>query len=545
VVCACAAGFIGPNCRQCADGYSADAEGGCVLEPVSACAAIPGRTPAEVQAPVLRATLPASWDENWLAAPGVADLDGDGQLEVIAARHSVLYAWDTDGSLLWRAAWGKSASDPDDHGSTRMWSSPVIADFDNDGDVEIAVGSGASDGNVAVYDHQGMLLSGWPQHFGGSDEIRAITAGDLDGDGYFEVVVNKTNRGPATAVFALSGELRLGWPQVGEGCDPEPPAEGCWDFGGYNQNIGLADFDADGKLDVISTYDAIGFGIFHGDGSPFPTHSSFSDRVVTAVEAYHDLALSQQGWGNGDRSEFTYSPPAMGDVDGDGLPELLLIGDHEHSESTANRGSSFWLLRPDLQRPVGWESPKDSGPSISYDGELGANIVHTQPQPSMAQLDDDPALELIGPAYDGYVYVYDYSGELEWRYRYDAEGEPYTGASEVLVADLNGDGVPELLFNTWSSGAPREADAPAHLLILSNTGELLQQVELAGRGSMAAPTLADLEGDGELELIISLKDTLGGGEGGVQIWELPGAGVNCLLWPTARGNQLRQGRASR
>ena len=68
-------------------------------------------------------------------------------------------------------------------------------------------------------------------------------------------------------MYALDGTMRSGWPQVDHAtCDPPEPAEPCWDFGGYNQNIGLADLDADGYLDVVSSYDAIGFGIFHRDG---------------------------------------------------------------------------------------------------------------------------------------------------------------------------------------------------------------------------------------------------------------------------------------
>ena len=48
-------------------------------------------------------------------------------------------------------------------------------------------------------------------------------------------------------------------------------------------------------------------------------------------------------------------------------------------------------------------------------------------------------------------------------------------------------------------------------------------------------------GVAELELVISLKDTLGGGLGGVQIWELPGSSDNYMLWRTGRGNWRRQG----
>jgi hypothetical protein len=548
VSCTCNEGYLGPTCRWCAAGWHPDGSGGCARDARTACEPAPGGSSGDVQAPVLRTTLAASWDENWMASPAVIDLDGDTAKEIVAARHSVLYAWDTDGTALWRAAWAHNASDADEHGTSRMWASPAVGDFDGDTFVEIAVGSDAdseSNVNVAVYDHLGELLPGWPQHFGGSDEVRAIAAGDLEGDGSFEIVVNKTSTGPTTAVYELDGALRRGWPQVNNAtCDPPAPAEECWDFGGYDQNIGIADMDGDGRLDVVSSYDAIGFGIFHDDGSPFPTDASFADRVVTAVEAYHDLALSQQGWGTGDRSEFTYSPPVLGDLDGDGAMELALVGDHEHSASTTNRGNTFWVLNPDMTRPAGWDPPQDSGPPVVYDGELGANIVHTQPTPSLGNIDDDERLELLAPAYDGYLYAYDGDGTLQWRFAFGLTARPYNGASEALIADLNGDGVPEIVFATWSSGEPRAPELPAHLVILNNNGVELQRVELFGRGSMAPPTIDDLDGDGELEIIVSLKDTLGGGEGGVQIWDVAGSATNCLLWGTGRGGYLRQGRAA-
>lgn len=545
VICSCNDGYVGVTCNQCAAGYHAEG-GACVADTVTLCEAASGGSTGDVQLPVLRQTLPASWDENWFASPAVADLDGDGSLEIIAARHSVLYAWSGDGTLLWRAAWRHESSEETDHGTTRMWPSPAVGDFDADGDLEIAVGSGA-DGdrgiNVAVYDHTGHFLPGWPVSFSGNDEIRSITAGDLDGDGSFEIVVNKTSTGPTTAVYSLDGTLRAGWPQVNnETCDPPEPAEPCWDFGGYNQNIGLADMDGDGFLDVISTYDAIGFGIFDRDGAPFPTAEGFADRVITAVEAYHDLALSQQGWGSGDRSEFSYSPPAMADLDGDGDLEVVLVGDHEHSDSTENQGVSFWVLNHDMTRPAGWEWPIDSGPPLEADS-LGANIVRTQPSPSIGDFSALDGLELLAPGYDGYFRAFSADGQSLWSYQFGSTSSPYTGASEALIADLNGDGVPEILFTTYSSGEPREPETPAHIVILDNLGVELGRVELSGRGSMAAPTLADLDGDGQLELIISLKDTLGGGDGGVQIWDLPGAMTNCVQWSTGRGGLLRQGRS--
>jgi hypothetical protein len=357
-----------------------------------------------------------------------------------------------------------------------MYASPVAGDLDGDGSVEIAVGSDADSTlglNVALYDSQGELEPGWPTVFGTS-EVRSIAAADIDDDGIAEVLVNKTSDGPTTAVYDLNGSFHPGWPQVDHGtCDPFSPAEGCWDFGGYSQNIGAADFDGDGVLDVISSYDAIGFGIFKGDGSPFMTDPSFTDRVVTAVEAYNLLSNAQQGWGSGDRSEFTYSPPVAADIDGDGAPEVVLAGDHESAESTDNQGNTLWVLNPDMTRPPGWDPPKNSGAPLNYGGDLGQNIVGTQPAPSAAELDGQPGLEIVYPSYDGNLYAYRADGTVLWTYAFATTAMPYTGASEALIVDLNGDGVPEILFVTWSSGAPGTPDTPAYVIILSSAGQEL------------------------------------------------------------------------
>lgn len=507
------------------------------------CAAAAHPAGAAVQAPQLRATLPASFDENWLASPAIVDVDRDGRPDIVAARHSVLYAWRNDGTPLWHTAFGHSASSTPEHGDSRMWASPVVGDFDGDGRVEIAVGSDADSSlgmNVALYDDRGELRRGWPQHFGGAHEVRAVAGGDVDGDGVVEILVNKTSDGPATAVYELDGSMHPNWPQVSASCNPPPPAEACWDFGGYNQNIGAGDVDGDGVLDVISTYDTIGFGVFHGDGRPFPTAPGFADRVITAVEAYNDPALAMQGFGSGDRSEFTDSPPVIADVDGDGDLEYVLAGTHRRAGSDEVFGNTIWVLNHDLTRPAGWERPKDTAAPIFF-GDIGNNIVHTMPSPAVADLDGQRGLEIVVPCFDGVMHAYRANGEEYWRYTFATTPMPYTGASEPAIVDLNGDGVPEVVFTTYSSGRPGAPDVPAHLIVLDAAGHEVARVMLPGRGAMSAPSVADLDGDGALEIVVSLKDALGGGMGGVQIYTVPGSSTNCVLWGTGRGGLLRQG----
>jgi hypothetical protein len=56
-----------------------------------------------------------------------------------------------------------------------------------------------------------------------------------------------------------------------------------------------------------------------------------------------------------------------------------------------------------------------------------------------------------------------------------------------------------------------------------------------GIGVPAAPLVADLDGDGNLEIVLLTFDH------GVDVYTVPGSGTQCLPWPTGRGNLLRNG----
>lgn len=479
-----------------------------------------------VSTPILRTTLPASWDENWFASPAVFDLDKDGQNEIIASRHSVTYVWTSSGALKWRAPVGEDSSSANDHGSSRQYASPVVGDLDGDGDGEIAI---AYSNKVAVYDHNGFIQAGWPQEFpGSSNEIRSIAAADLDLDGSFEILAVKTSSGPVTAVWHLNGSMVSGWPQV-QNC------EQCNDFGGYNQNIGVADLDGDKIPEIISTYDICHIGIMFADGRPFPAHSMFSGLWASSVPMFHDIELAKRGWGSGDRDEFTDSPPVFGDVDGDGLQEVILYSDHEIAGEYINRGNCLWVLNPDMTRAPGFETPICSGMPL-YTG-YSNNIVQVAPAPALADLTGDERPEIVVPSYDGKMRCYSPDGALLWSYNFDKAGGDFIGASGPVIGDLNHDNIEEIIFCTYST-----SQNVSHLVILDAAGVELIKVALAKRGSMSPPTIVDVDRDGIVEIVVSLKDTLGSGIGGVQIWDVASAKSNVMPWPTGRGNLLRDGR---
>jgi hypothetical protein len=158
------------------------------------------------------------------------------------------------------------------------------------------------------------------------------------------------------------------------------------------------------------------------------------------------------------------------------------------------------------------------------------------PAPTTVNIVGDPRPEIIAPINDGYIYAIGPDGSRLFRFDY-AKGAPNTFASEAVVADPNKDGVSELLFGTYSL----QANA-GRLVILANTGALLYDIVLPNQGAdgngigvPAAPTVADLDGDGALEVLLTTFDH------GIDVFRIPGSANNCVLSGTGRGNVLRNG----
>lgn len=263
----------------------------------------------------------------------LADLDRDGKLDLVVAtgRNRGVTVFLGQGDGRFRAAGG---------GAIELADAPsemVVADFDGDGRLDLAVGH---------HDSYGITLllgdgAGGFAHAPGSPVVtkqgrhphtHGLEAGDLNGDGRLDLVAFNSN--PDDDVSVLLGDGRGGFAAA----PGSPFAVGPGPYPGA-----LADLDGDGRLDLVATA---------------------TDRSKSDLPASRALTVLFGDGKGGFRSSLvplrTVHPwfVAVGDVDGDAKPDLVathterselsvLLGDGkggftETSGSPFDLGTSAW-----------------------------------------------------------------------------------------------------------------------------------------------------------------------------------------------------------
>jgi hypothetical protein len=282
--------------------------------------------------------------------------------------------------------------------------------------------------------------------------------------------------------------------------------------------------------------------VHDGTGRAFDAADIFEDRTkIQGVRFMLDYAEAQQGFAEDEetanQAHFTNSAPAIADVDGDGQAELVVVGSVQNaSQDDRKRGVALFVIHPDGTRPASWVTPYYVPEYLAgLDDFDGTNVVGMNNQVSVVDLEpsrDGP--EIVFADYDGRIHCVDARGQVVWTYRYTSDAEVLTGG--VVVADLSRDGVPELVFASYSPDQNK-----GKMFVLDAGGNELHTVALPGRGAMAVPSIADVDADGQLEIVVSLKGNDEDGDIQGQIYTMPGSAENCMPWPTGRGNLRRDG----
>lgn len=494
-------------------------------------------------APVLkwqRGGCYSSWCETgWYSSPAVADLDGDGKPEVIAASYSIFVLDGATGAL-------EHSIDPP---GGRQWPSLVVADLEGDGDLEIVTAHG--EGYLHVFDHNLNLV--WSRQPTPGNELRSLATYDLDGNGDLEIIVASTRSENQWYVYEHNGAVRAGsWPQHSPDSDTNGYTAGC-----FNENVAAGDLDGDGRGEIVGPNDTHYLAAFEDNGAQirastiYGTNPDATAKFWSQVGVHLSHAVDLRGYahcGTEHRPNFAHSAPIIMDINGDGVLEAIVVG------NVYNCGTSPYtdlyempyILKGDRTRWSGngfdWTAipvPDVNARPLSEDYNL---IENNQPNPVAADLDGDGFLEILHSSYDGRVHAYwlDKSEHGAWPYSVYKPAEGYFRfASEPVVADLDNNGKAEVIFASWPQKGTNQT---GKLHILDDLGNPLYEVALPvafgganWNGALAAPTLANIDADTDLEVVLNTAHS------GVVAYDLPGTANVNLIWPTGRGNYQRSG----
>jgi hypothetical protein len=331
--------------------------------------------------------------ESIVATPAIGDLDGDGKPEIVVSTwQGTIHVVGADGTELpgWPKRLPLVPSCPLDLPSPtattmpcmdtgHFWSrgaggSPVLADFDNDGKLEIV--QSAFDGNIYVWHDDGTSLAGWPVllHNPHANEYNRILStpavGDFNGDGIPDVVSGSNEEsgagGGAGNAFLVDGRgsntpvspyfedwpvvltsLHV-FPVVGEGIDSAPA---------------IADFEQIGKPQTLITGNGAAPYVFPADpgaqpgfGDPANLGPCYDEDEDGGTLTACSTPGAQVGldpssiFGAGSQANRPdtmfplFSSPTVGDLDQDGVPDIItsggslsLIGNISGGGSSASR----------------------------------------------------------------------------------------------------------------------------------------------------------------------------------------------------------------
>lgn len=448
------------------------------------------------------------------SAPALADLDGDGNLEIITAGiDGQVWAVRPNGGLLW--SYDVTAV----FGPTRIDASPSAGDLDGDGDLEVVVAVGRNplhDGNggVVALNHNGGLL--WYRTTidyrgdGDTDGINSTPAlGDLDGDSDLEI-----------AVGGFDGGVYV-WHHDGTAVDGFPIylPDAIW------SSPALADIDRDFRLEIVIGTDV---GNTWPDPCPYPVppHWHSDHYCGGSLWVFNDDGTIVEGfpvytW------DIIQSSPAIADLDEDGWLDVVVgTGTYYYNYSGTTLG----------HRVYAWDHQGNPLPGWS-----GGVFVGDAPNssPAVADIDGDGHLEVViglmygTGTYPGYLTALNHDGTLLWRVQpRDLFGLPGSIGSPIL-GDTDHDGQVEVLYMVqWD------------VQVVRGSNGALEQIYHTDYTVLAPPAVGDVDGDRRIETVVAGGyRTATAVNAAIYVWQHPivWSATPALPWPVFHEGPTHRG----
>jgi hypothetical protein len=445
----------------------------------------------------------------------VADLNGDGKLDIVTANYgspnvSVLLG---NGDGMFQAAHNWAIASP----STAV----AVADVNGDGKPDIIAANGTYSGHPQPYTTVSVLLGNGDGSFTAAQSFavgkgpQSVAVGDVNGDGRPDIVTADFGDGTVSVLLNTAA----------------PPATGTFSPGATVAASGryayvptVADVNGDGKPDLIeANYPANVVSVFLGNGDgtfqaavntpagPGPDQVTVADVNGDGIP---DLALTYYGanevavlLGNGDG---TFKPAAqilatgndprgvqVADLNGDGKPDLVVA-------SFSYTGVQVFL----------------GNGNGTFQAAQNLSVASYPTGVTVADVNGDGKPDLLSANWDYHPGSYGVSvllGNGNGTFKAPQTISLSTMPFSVDVADLNGDGKPDLVVGTFS-GSSYHYSGGVVVLLGNGNGTFAAGLNMSLGVETFLESVADVNGDGKPDLVTetfknSVSVYLGNGDG--------------------------------
>lgn len=327
-------------------------------------------------------------------------------------------------------------------------STPVAADFDGDGKVDIITGN-SNKTEMSIFHNQsqdGQVYFGTPAMASSSFWAYATAAADLDGDGKPDLLsIHYGNIMSLWRNTSVPGNISFNKTDI--------PSSGAR-FG-----IAAGDLDGDGRPDIVVTNnDSNTISVYRNLSTPGNINFAARVTLATGVGPY-DLAI--------------------GDLNNDGKPEIVVA-------NTGNPASVSVYPNTGTPNTISF-SPRTDLPAGSYptDVEIG-------------DMDNNGKPDLVASNYYGHSFsIFPNSSMATVSFEPKIEVETYGDPQSMKLGDINGDGKPDVILANYNGTANilQNNGAPGSFLFGS-------PVNFTGSTPRMGIAINDFNGDGRPEMVI-------------------------------------------
>jgi hypothetical protein len=458
----------------------------------------------------------------------VADLDGNGTKEILAAYGDLVFVFNADGTDF--PGWPQSVAEEDPEFYILADSAPAAADLDNDGDLELVAGNGRS---MYVWHHDGTPFAGWPKlvtfgEFNDWGAARDYAIADIDGDGLRDIVMA---RGPSVAVMRSDGTFLPGWPVTISSFYLSPPP--------FERLVAIGDVTGDLQPEIVAveshgTHDGQEIHVYDAVGNELP---GFPQRAAKKYRVTDNAAV-------------------LVDLNGDGVLDIAANTDKVKVLATYDGAGNKIRMRsriPHYRYKVygagtfGSEQELLTAGDVDGDGDAEL-LVSTEVQYSRVRCGAGRCSwwfilgNISGTSYLQAVDAYE-SDLPGWPLAFDfVSGDNAHGPGSAAIGDIDGDGTQDIVIGSGicSAGPQYAYHRCFGIDAIGGDGSRLpgfpKPIPWPGSTQAVMPAIGDLDGDGLKEIVFVDY------AGNVMAWTVPGTpGPESLQWPMFRHYPARTG----